>query len=502
MKVKRALLSVYDKKGIVDFAQGLKDLGIEILSTGGTAKLLKEKEIAVREVSEVTGFPEILNGRVKTLHPLIHGGILFKRKEKTHLEEVERLSIPQIDLVAVNLYPFREVVSNPEVDLEEAMENIDIGGPTMIRAAAKNFPYVIILVSAEDYLWVLGELKKKGDLDFDKRRELAEKAFYHTASYDIAISRYFTSLRGEEVPPYLLIESPRFQELRYGENPHQKSTFYSSHVPWKKIQGKEISYNNLLDIDTVMRILADFSEPTAVVIKHTNPCGLASDPDIYNAYIKARESDSVSAFGSVVGVNQPVDGKLAKEIVSTFVEVIVAPSFSTTALKEFSTRPSLRVIEWKGENNEWEVKSAAGGFLYQAKDLSRESVRKGKVVSKRLPEDKEWEDLEFAWKVVKHVKSNAIVIVKDKCTVGIGAGQMSRVDAVKIAVSKGGEKVNGAVLASDAFFPFPDSIKHSAKAGITAIVEPGGAKRDEECIRTADEYNISLVFTGIRHFRH
>ncbi len=502
MEIRRALISVYDKKGIVDLARGLADLGVEILSTGGTAKLLKSKEINVKEVSEVTGFPEILSGRVKTLHPLIHGGILFKRKDAVHQEEVKKFAIPRIDMVVVNLYPFREVVSKPGVEVEEALGNIDIGGPTMIRAAAKNFPGVIVLVDAEDYLWVLKELGKKGDLSFDKRRELAEKAFAHTASYDIAIARYFTSLRGEEIPPYLLIEAPRFQDLRYGENPHQKSTFYSSKVPWKKKQGKEISYNNLLDMDAVMRILRDFSDPTAVVIKHTNPCGLASDTDIYNAYVKAREADSVSAFGSVVGVNRPVDQKLAKEIVSTFVEVIIAPSFSANALKEFATRPSLRAIEWEGGSDKWEVRSAASGFLYQAKDLSQESVRKGKVVSNRLPEEKEWDDLEFAWKVAKHVKSNAIVIVKDKCTVGIGAGQMSRVDAVKIAIAKGGDKVRGGVLASDAFFPFPDSIEAAAKAGITAIVEPGGAKRDEECIRAADQNDIAMVFTGKRHFRH
>ncbi|HEX68269.1 MAG TPA: bifunctional phosphoribosylaminoimidazolecarboxamide formyltransferase/IMP cyclohydrolase [bacterium] len=502
MKVKRALLSVYDKRGIVEFAKGLSSLGIEIISTGGTARLLKEKNIPVKEVSEVTGFPEILEGRVKTLHPMVHGGILYKRDRENHRKEVKKLGIPTIDLIAVNLYPFREAVSRADVKLEDALENIDIGGPTMVRAAAKNFPYVIVIVNPEDYTFVLEKLKKEGDLSFEERRNLAEKAFLHTASYDLAISNYFVSLRGEEIPSYLLLEKPLLTTLRYGENPHQKSAFYSSTLPWEKLQGKEISYNNLLDIDAVVRILRDFPEPTAVVIKHTNPCGLACAEDIYTAYIKARDADPVSAFGSVVGVNREVNEKLAKELTSTFVEVIVAPSYSNSAFKNLSTRPNMRVLIWKGEEERWELRSVEGGILLQEKDLKIEEPSNWRIVSRKEPTQEELEDLFFAWRVVKHVKSNAIVVAKDKCTLGIGAGQMSRIDAVKIALSKSRSSTQGAVLASDAFFPFPDSIEEAAKAGITAIVEPGGAKRDEECIRTADEYGIALIFTGKRHFRH
>ena len=502
MKVRRALISVYDKKGIVDFAKGLEKLGVEIISTGGTAKLLKEKKVNVKEVPEITGFPEILDGRVKTLHPLIHGGILFKREKESHIKEIENLKIPQIDLVAVNLYPFREVIREEGISQEKALENIDIGGPTMVRAAAKNFKDVIVVIDSNDYHWVIEELEEKGDLDFNKREELAKKAFYHTASYDIAISHYFTSLKSEELPSYLFLELPLYKKLRYGENPHQKAGFYSSRMFWKKIQGKEISYNNILDIDSAVRALQDFSEPAAVVIKHTSPCGLSEDSEIYDAYLKARESDRMSSFGSVVGLNRTVDEKTAKEIISTFIEVVIAPSFSNSALKEFSKKPNLRVIEWKWEKEEWELRSAANGILYQMRDTTWKNVKNGKIVSRRVPTEKEWMDIEFAWKVVKHVKSNAIVIAKDKCTVGIGAGQMSRVDAVKIAISKGGEKVKGSVLASDAFFPFRDSIDEAANAGITAIIEPGGARRDEECIRSADENDIALIFTGERHFKH
>ncbi len=502
MKIKRALLSVYDKKGILEFAKGLSELGIDIISTGGTARLLKEKGIKVREVSEITGFPEILGGRVKTLHPLIHGGILFKRGVEKHEKEIKDLKISPIDLVVVNLYPFKEVSTQPGVGLEKVLENIDIGGPTMIRAAAKNFPYVIVVVDPEDYPKILEELKREGDLSLERRRKLAEKAFIHTASYDIAISRYFFTLERDKIPPHLFIDSPLNQTLRYGENPHQRAMFYSYQVKWRKLGGKEISYNNLLDMDSALRILKDFSPPTAVIIKHTNPCGLASAEDLLSAYIKARQADPVSAFGSVVGVNREVDEKLAQELISTFIEIILAPSFTPEALSILSRRPSLRVIEGINVEEKWEYRSIEGGILVQERDLDIEEEDTWQLVSDRPPTEKEKRDLLFAWKVVKHVKSNAIVVAKDNCTLGIGAGQMSRVDAVKLAISKCQTSPQGAVMASDAFFPFRDSIDEAARAGITAIIEPGGSKRDEECIKAAQEHGITLIFTGKRHFRH
>lgn len=502
MKVRRALISVYDKKGIVEFARGLWRMGVEVISTGGTAKLLRSKGVEVREVSEVTGFPEIFSGRVKTLHPLIHGGILFRRDLPEHKKEAEKMGILPIDMVVVNLYPFREVVSKDSVTLEEALENIDIGGPTLLRASAKNFPQVIVLVDPEDYSKVLEVLRKGKDLTLEERRELARKAFFHTAAYDIAISKYFLSFDKDTLPEYLLLEIPRNKVLRYGENSHQKAGFYSLNSPWEVIQGKEISYNNLLDMDAAVRVLKDFTSPTAVVIKHTNPSGVATHKDITQAYIRARDADPVSAFGSVVGVNREVDEQLAREIASTFVEVIVAPSFKNSALKVFSQKPALRVVKWNNGGEEWEMRSIEGGVLLQDRDNIEEDTSSWRVVSKKTPDEKELQDLIFAWKVVKHVKSNAIVIARDSATAGIGAGQMSRIDAVRIALQKSGGKERGAVLASDAFFPFSDSIEEAARAGITAIVEPGGAKRDEECIKKADEYGIALVFTGKRHFRH
>lgn len=512
--MRRAIISVSDKTGVVEFARALKELGFEIISTGGTFKTLKENGIEARYVTEITGFPEILDGRVKTLNPYIHGGILARRTPE-HLKQLEEHNIGLIDLVAVNLYPFRQTIAKPGVTLEEAIENIDIGGPTMVRAAAKNFEHVVVIVNPERYDDVIRELREKGEVSRETRMALAAEAFTHTAEYDAYISTYLNRLvRGEEeFPPVLHLSYIKAQDCRYGENPHQKAAFYrlpGAVTPGVatavQLQGKELSFNNIMDSNSAFELVREFDEPTAVIIKHNNPCGVASRPQLRDAYVAAFEADPVSAFGGIVACNWPVDGATAQEMIKTFLEVIIAPDFTPEALEIFKTKQGLRLLKTggmpAGPQRGWDLKAVNGGLLVQTVDAGRLDPAQLKVVSKAQPTPEQLEELLFAWKVVKHVKSNAIVVTKNKCTLGVGAGQMNRVNSARIALAQAGEKAKGAVLASDAFFPFRDTVDEAAKAGITAIIQTGGSLRDEESIKAADEYGIVMIFTGMRHFKH
>ncbi len=536
-KIERALISVSDKSGIVDFAKGLAEFGVEILSTGGTAKLLKDSGIGVKLVSDYTGFPEMLDGRVKTLHPKIHAGLLARRDNREHMDELKKHDILPIDMVVVNLYPFQETISKPDVKLEDAVENIDIGGPTMLRSAAKNYDAVAVIVNPDRYPEILKELKEKGgELSQEMRQNLVVEVFSHTAGYDTAISGYLSgTFRKEfEFPEVLNLSLTKAQELRYGENPHQKACFYKDPLgrnSMKQLHGKELSFNNFLDIDSAFAICSDFEKPSAVVIKHTNPCGAASAETLSNAYSQALACDPVSAFGSIVGLNREVDEKTAKEINSaSFVEAVVAPGFTEAALEILKGKKNIRLITLnlplspftkggvgdlgrgiaaerieegsKGSFTELDFKKIQGGMLLQEKDMRQVEAEKCQVVSERKPAEDEFNSLIFAWKVVKHVKSNAIVLVHGTRTVGIGAGQMSRVDSVKIASRKAGELAKGSVMASDAFFPFPDAIDESAKAGVKAIIQPGGSLKDKEVIEAVNKHGIAMVFTGMRHFKH
>jgi len=509
-KVKRVLISVSNKMGIATFAKELSKLGVEILSTGGTASLLKKEDIPVKEVSEYTGSPEILGGRVKTLHPKIHGGILGIRDKKEHLQDMKKHEIEPIDMVVVNLYPFERTIAKPGVSLAEAIENIDIGGPTMIRSAAKNYEYVAVVSSPEDYPSLIEELKEKnGELSLDTRKRLATKAFHHTSIYDTAISRYLSSafeIR-KEIFPYVLAKRwEKMQDLRYGENPHQQAAFYSetSERGFEQLQGKELSFNNILDLEGAWSAVSDFKDTASVVIKHTNPCGLACAENLPEAYNKAKATDPVSAFGSVVGFNRRVGKEVAEEITKTFVEAVIASDYTEEALQVFKPKKDLRVIKIVAPTpeNQMEIKTALTGYLLQNKD-SLQVERDGmKVATKKTPTEEQWQDLLFSFKVAKNVKSNAIVLGKDKATVGIGAGQMSRVDAMKLAASKVNVSTQGTVLASDAFFPFKDVVEEAHKVGVEAIIQPGGSKNDAESIQACDKYGIAMVFTGERHFKH
>lgn len=517
-KIKRALISVSNKEGVVDFAQGLSKLGIEIISTGGTAKLLIEAGVKVKLISEVTNFPEILNGRVKTLHPLIFGGLLAKSDNSLHQKQLAAQQIETIGLVIVNLYPFQKTISQKEVLLREAIENIDIGGPSLLRAAAKNYQDVTVVINPQDYPIILEELKKNNrEISLDTKKKLAVEVFEHTSFYDGIISQYLRKNLAREStlpPPTLNLIGEKVLDLRYGENPHQSASFYKEILVEEanlggavQLGGKELSFNNLVDLGAVLEIVKDFPEPTVVFVKHTNPCGLASASTIQEAYQKAYEGDPLSAYGSIIGINRIVDKPLANLINETpFVEAVLAPDFEEEALNILRQKKNRRLIKvgdlTKRDSLVKDVKKVAGGFLVQDRNIKEITIKDLKVVTKRKPNKEELEELLFVWKVVKHTKSNAIVLTKDKQTVGIGAGQMSRVDAVIIAVRKSESRSKGSYLASDAFFPFRDGVDEAAKAGVTAIIQPGGSKRDEEVIEAANEHNLAMVFTGVRCFKH
>lgn len=517
-KIQRALISVTDKSLLGPFAQELAALDIEIISSGGTARFLKEHGVKVQEVSDYTGSPEILDGRVKTLHPKIAGGILAVRGNPTHHKQCEVQGIKPIDLVVVNLYAFEETIAKPQVTLGEAIENIDIGGPTLVRAAAKNHHDVAIIVDPADYESCLTEMKKnQGSLSNETRARLARKAFALTARYDTAISRYLGSQAETNTPfpPILQLSLSKVQDLRYGENPHQRAALYRNSTSTEpsipqaeQLQGKELSFNNLIDLNAALEIAKAFAEPAAVVIKHTNPAGVGIDAkDIHAAFVKARDSDPVSAFGGVIGVNRPVNKKLAEEIAQHFYECIIAPDYDKTALEIFAKKKNLRLLKLENfsaapDARAQMVKAIRGGLLVQDRDQHILNIKDCTVPTKREPTDKEWAGLQFVWKVAQYVKSNAIVFGRIDRTLGIGAGQMSRVDATRIAAQKAKDDLQGAVMASDAFFPFRDNIDLAAKVGIAAIISPGGSVRDDEVIAAAGEHDIALVFTGIRHFLH
>ncbi len=521
--IRRALVSVSKKEGLVELAKTLHSLNVEILSTGNTAEILKKENIPVIKVSDFTGSPEILDGRVKTLHPKIHGGLLGKRDDPKHLKEMEAQQIRPIDLVVVNLYPFEETVAKSGTHLGTAIENIDIGGPSMIRSAAKNFESVTVVVDPQDYSRVIEILKKnEGKIDRSTRFYFAQKAFSHTAAYDGAISNYLTSIAecaAEEVPqaqafPQVLnLQAQGISLLRYGENPHQKAAFYrfeGIHEPSianaSVLHGKELSYNNILDLDSALDTVKEFEEIACVIIKHNNPCGVALGDSLKEAFDRAKACDPTSAFGGIVAVNARVDLDFAQEFNQTFFEAIVAPDYEPQALDLLKTKKNLRILktpsskQWKPEG--LELRKIVGGLLLQNRDLGKIDVSQCKIVSKRQPTASELKALNFAWKVAKHVKSNAIIFAKPGYTVGIGAGQMSRIDSVKLGGLKAQETLQGSVLASDAFFPFRDGIDAAAQYGITAVIQPGGSVRDEEVIQAANEHNLAMVFTGMRHFRH
>ncbi len=497
--MKWALISAYKKEGIVELARELSSLGYGILSTGNTARVLREAGVKVRDVSSHTGFPEILDGRVKTLHPKVHAGILADRSNPEHMKTLEELGIEPIDVVVVNLYPFEE---------QPSVEMIDIGGPTLVRAAAKNHRHVIVLVDPEDYGWVLEKLKEKGDLDYEDRKRLAYKAFSLTACYDAAICRWLSS---EPFPDRMVLALEKVMEPRYGENPHQKAAFYraGTYLGFGRIvqhQGKQLSYNNIHDAAAAYELILEFDEePTCAIIKHTNPCGVATGKNARDAFVRALGCDPVSAYGGIVAFNRMVDPETAEEMVKHFFEVVVAPEYSKEALKILSKKENLRVIELErwGELDALAYKSVLGGMLVQERD--GELYSNLEVVTGREPTEEELSDLIFAFKVVKHVKSNAIVFAKDGMVLGVGAGQTSRVDSVRIAGMKArqfGHITDGAVMASDAFFPFPDGVEEAAKFGITAVIQPGGSIRDKEVIEAANRLGMAMVFTRMRHFRH
>jgi phosphoribosylaminoimidazolecarboxamide formyltransferase/IMP cyclohydrolase len=516
-KIHRAILSVSDKTGLVDFARELSRLGVELISTGGTMSALQKARIPVKSVSDVTGFPEIMDGRVKTLHPAIFAGILARRNNPDDIQTLEKLSLPLIDLVVVNLYPFEKVSSKPDAPFEEVIENIDIGGPSMLRAAAKNFDDVAVVCSPDQYDAVMEELKKTGGcLTRETRLLLARKVFEHTSYYDSGISSYLWSRepKGEDrfFPELFTLHLNKISDLRYGENPHQGAAYYRIHSDMETsipraglLHGKPLSYNNIADLDTALDCIRDFEETAAVILKHANPCGLAIADTQVNAYRMAHEGDPVSAFGGIVGLNRACDASTAEEIAKTFIECVIAPSFTPEALEILTQKKNIRLLEsgaFTPKKPEWFVKSIVGGALVQDRDLGEVKEKDLKVVSKALAEPDDIKALLFAWKVVKWVKSNAIVYTTKNATVGIGAGQMSRVDAAELGVKKAQAPLKGLYMASDAFFPFRDSIDAAAKAGVRAIIEPGGSVRDEEVIQAADEYGMILVFTGMRHFRH
>ena len=507
-KIERALISVTDKTGIVDFARELCALGVELISTGGTAKALRDGGLTVRDVSEVTGFPEMLDGRVKTMHPKITGGILAMRSKPGHMEALAAHEIAPIDMVVVNLYAFEKVAANPDADIAELIENIDIGGPTMIRSAAKNYRDVAIVVAPSDYPGIAAELRASGGyLTPETHWRLAQKAFRATADYDRAISARLARIDDPSpLPPTLDLRADKLLGLRYGENPHQSAALYGTPgvgiAGAAQLHGKELSYNNLVDLDAAWNLVQEFSNPAAAIIKHTNPCGCAEQSSLAESYRKAFECDPVSAYGGVLAFNRALDEETAREVAKTFIEAIAAPDYTPEALAVLGAKKNLRLMKVSGGGDGLVVKSIGGGFLAQTADLHHLTRAATQVKTKRAPTDQEWAALEFAWKIAKHVKSNAIVYARAGQSVGVGAGQMSRVDSVRIGAAKAVLPLEGTVVGSDAFFPFPDGVEEAAKHGVTAVIQPGGSVRDEEVIAAADRLNLAMVFTGIRHFRH
>ncbi|WP_055109695.1 bifunctional phosphoribosylaminoimidazolecarboxamide formyltransferase/IMP cyclohydrolase [Paenibacillus ihumii] len=515
MSIKRALVSVSDKTGIVDFCRGLSQLGVEIISTGGTKNLLSKEGIPVIGISDVTGFPEVLDGRVKTLHPAVHSGLLAVRDSAEHQAQMKELGLDYIDLVVVNLYPFQETIAKPDVTYEDAIENIDIGGPTMLRSAAKNHAFVSVVVDSGDYSKVLDEIAAEGDTTLETRKRLAAKVFRHTAAYDALISDYLSNVNGDPLPERLTVTYEKIQDLRYGENPHQKAAFYRKPLAAadtltsaEQLHGKELSYNNINDANAALQIVKEFEEPAVVVVKHMNPCGVGIGESVYEAFRKAHEADPVSIFGGIVAANRIIDEATALLLKEIFLEIILAPGFTDEALAVLTQKKNIRLLKVNGlelganRKSQLVVTSIDGGMIVQDSDVHSLQESDLKVVTDRAPSEEELKQLLFAWKVVKHVKSNAIVLAKDDMTIGVGAGQMNRVGSAKIAIEQAGDKVKGSVLSSDAFFPMGDTVEAAAKAGVTAIIQPGGSVKDEESIQMANKYGVAMVFTGVRHFKH
>lgn len=515
MAIKRALVSVSDKTGIVEFCRELAQLGVQIISTGGTKTLLEKEQVPVIGISEVTGFPEILDGRVKTLHPAVHSGLLAVRSEAEHVKQMQELGLDYIDLVVVNLYPFKQTIAKPDVSYEDAIENIDIGGPTMLRSAAKNHAFVTVVVDAADYAGILDEVRAGGDTTLDTRKRLAAKVFRHTSAYDALISDYFAKQLGDPLPESLTVTYEKVQELRYGENPHQKAAFYRKPLASagnitsaEQLHGKELSYNNIGDANAALAIVKEFDEPAVVAVKHMNPCGVGIGADIDQAYVKAYESDPTSIFGGIIAANRTIGAETAQRMSELFLEIIIAPEFTPEALEILQRKKNIRLMRIGNlpaaaeRSAELLVTSVEGGMLVQESDVHSLSDGDIRVVTDRAPTAEELKQLLFSWKVVKHVKSNAILLASDNRTVGVGAGQMNRVGAARIAIEQAGDKARGAVLASDAFFPMGDTVELAAQAGITAIIQPGGSVKDAESIAAANANNIAMIFTGVRHFKH
>lgn len=510
--MKRALVSVSDKTNLVPFVSSLVELGYEIISTGGTKKALEAAGIKTIGISEVTDFPEIMDGRVKTLHPKVHGALLCVRDNPDHVRQIEELGIQYIDLVCVNLYPFKETVQKPGVSHEEIIENIDIGGPSMLRSASKNYKFIPVLCDPSDYDAVVKELRENGETSLTTREYLAAKVFRHTASYDTMIASYLTERTGEKYPEKFTITFDKVQELRYGENPHQSAAFYKGMNPQyslanaKQLHGKELSYNNIQDGNAAIEILKDFEgQPAVVGLKHMNPCGVGIGKTIEEAWDKAYEADPVSIFGGIVAFNEPIHASVAEKLSKIFLEIIITPAFDEDAFEILSKKKNIRLMQLDTSlevNAKYKVTNVNDGLLVQDIDDHKITAEDLRCVTNRKPTEEELEQLLFAWKVVKHVKSNAIVLVKDNMTIGVGAGQMNRVGAAKIAIEQAGEKAKGSIMSSDAFFPMPDTVEEAVKAGVTAIIQPGGSIKDQLSIDVCNEHGIAMVYTGVRHFKH
>jgi len=517
--IKRALISVFDKTGVIELSKELEGLGVEIISTGGTAKTLTEAGVKVINISDITGFPECLDGRVKTLHPMVHAGILAIRDNDDHMKQLAKLGIETIDMVIINLYPFKKTIMKQGVELEEAIENIDIGGPTMLRAAAKNYQDVVVIVDPADYKSVLEELNSTKDISKKTKFKLAYKVFEHTSHYDTLIAKYLKENLGEEFfPETLTLTFEKVQDMRYGENPHQSAVFYKevgenpgTITGAKQLHGKELSYNNINDANGALELLKEFEVPTVVAVKHANPCGVASASNIYDAYIKTYEADPISIFGGIIAANREIDAKTAEEINKIFVEIVIAPAYSEEAIKILEQKKNIRVlllenisskIPDKISEGNYDMKKVAGGLLVQTNNSELIDLDNIKYVTEKKPTSEEIKDMIFAMKVVKHTKSNGIVLAKNNQTLGVGPGQLNRIMATKIAIEYAGERAKGGVLASDAYFPFTDCVEAAAKAGIFAIVQPGGSLKDQESIDACNKFGIAMIFTGIRHFKH